>query len=247
MRQGRSSETATVLFSDLVESTRLLSQLGEAAFDQVRRAHFEALRQAIERTGGKQVKTLGDGVLAVFGSAADAVACAVAMQQAVDGQARRAGVPLSIRIGLALGDLSLEEDDVFGTPVVQAARLVAAAHPGQILATAVVPVVAGGRTGAAFSDKGLLDLKGLPEPVAACEVAWERLPEAAVPLPALLTDVGRVFVGREPEVADRVLASLLPCGRIRRSSATGCSTPPRPGWAPSRPRLQSCWCLTTCS
>jgi class 3 adenylate cyclase len=200
MRQGRSSETAAVLFSDLVESTRLLSRLGEAAFDQVRRAHFEALRQAIERTGGQQVKTLGDGVLAVFGSAADAVACAVAMQQAVDGQARRAGIPLSIRIGLALGDLSLEEGDVFGTPVVQAARLVAAAHPGQILATAVVPVVAGGRTGAAFSDKGLLDLKGLPEPVAACEVAWERLAEPAVPLPALLTDVGRVFVGREAEM-----------------------------------------------
>jgi class 3 adenylate cyclase len=89
MRQGRSSATATVLFSDLVESTRLLSQLGEAAFDAVRRAHFEALRHAIERTGGEQVKTLGDGVLAIFGSAADAVACAVAMQQAVDGQAQR--------------------------------------------------------------------------------------------------------------------------------------------------------------
>jgi class 3 adenylate cyclase len=200
MRQGRSSETATVLFSDLVESSRLLSQLGEATFDQVRRAHFEALRHAIKRTGGEEVKTLGDGVLAIFGSAADAVACAVAMQQAVDGQARRAGIPLSIRIGLALGDLSLEEDDVFGTPVVQAARLVAAAQPGQILATAVVPMVAGGRTGAAFSDKGLLELKGLPEPVAVCEVAWERLPEPAVPLPALLTDVGRVFVGREAEM-----------------------------------------------
>ena len=72
------------------------------------------LRQAVERTGGRQVKTLGDGVLAVFG-AADTVACAVAMQQAVDGQARLDGIPLSIRIGLALGDLSFEEDDVFGT------------------------------------------------------------------------------------------------------------------------------------
>jgi predicted ATPase len=84
--------------------------------------------------------------------------------------------------------------------VVQAARLVAAAHPGQILATTIVPMVAGGRTGATFSDKGLLELKGLPEPVAACEVAWERLPEPAVPLPALLTDVGRVFVGRQAEM-----------------------------------------------
>jgi class 3 adenylate cyclase len=200
MRQGRSSATATVLFSDLVESTRLLSQLGEAAFDAVRRAHFEALRHAIERTGGEQVKTLGDGVLAIFGSAADAVACAVAMQQAVDGQAQRAGIPLAIRVGLASGDVSFEEDDVFGTPVVAAARLVAAARPGQILATAVVRMVAGGRTGAAFSDRGLLQLKGLPEPVAACEVTWERLPQPTGPLPSLLSDGGRVFVGRQTEV-----------------------------------------------
>ena len=110
------------------------------------------LRQAVERTGGRQVKTLGDGVLAVFGAAADAVACAVAMPQAVDGPARLDGIPLSIRIGLALGDLSFEEDDVFGTPVVQAARLVAAVHPGQILVTDLVRMVAEGRTGAAFFD-----------------------------------------------------------------------------------------------
>jgi len=78
-----------VLFSDLEGSTELLSQLGEAAFDKVRRAHFEALRRAIERTGGEEVTTLGDGVPATFGSAADAVACAVSMQQAVDGRVRR--------------------------------------------------------------------------------------------------------------------------------------------------------------
>jgi class 3 adenylate cyclase len=89
MRQGRASGTATVLFSDLEGSTELLSQLGEAAFDKVRRAHFEALRRAIERTGGEEVTTIGDGVPATFGSAADAVACAVSMQQAVDGQVRR--------------------------------------------------------------------------------------------------------------------------------------------------------------
>lgn len=82
----------------------------------------------------------------------------------------------------------------------QAARLVAAVHPGQILVTDLVRMVAEGRTGAAFFDKGLLELKGLPEPVAACEAAWERLAAPAVPLPALLTDVGRVFVGREAEM-----------------------------------------------
>jgi tetratricopeptide (TPR) repeat protein len=77
------SGTVTVLFTDLVGSTDLLARLGEAAFDEVRRAHFSTLREAIHRHGGDEIKTLGDGVLAVFGSAADAVNCAVAMQQAV--------------------------------------------------------------------------------------------------------------------------------------------------------------------
>ena len=78
--------TATVLFTDLVGSTELMTRLGQSAFNDVRRTHFAALRRAIQRTRGEEVKTLGDGVLAIFGSAADAVACAVAMQQAVQRQ-----------------------------------------------------------------------------------------------------------------------------------------------------------------
>lgn len=93
MREGRSSGTATVLFSDLVGSTELLSQLGETAFDEVRRTHFAALRQAIERTGGDEVKTLGDGVLATFSSAAEGVAFAVAMQQPVERQVQEGAFP----------------------------------------------------------------------------------------------------------------------------------------------------------
>jgi class 3 adenylate cyclase len=63
----------TVLFTDLVGSTELLSRLGETAFDELRRAHFSALRKAIDRHGGEEIKTLGDGILAVFSSAAEAV------------------------------------------------------------------------------------------------------------------------------------------------------------------------------
>ena len=107
---------AAVLFTDLVSSTDLLTRLGEATFDELRRAHFAALRQAVDRTGGEEIKTLGDGVLAVFGSAADAVECAVAMQQEVERQARFGPVPLSIRIGLAVGDVRFEEDDVLEPP-----------------------------------------------------------------------------------------------------------------------------------
>ena len=192
--------TATVLFTDLVGSTELMTALGQSAFDDVRRTHFAALRKAIQRTGGEEVKTMGDGILAVFGSAADAAECAVAMQQAVQRQGVAAQAPLAIRIGMGLGDVRFEDGDVFGTPVVEAARLVEAARPGQILATAVVQMVAGGRAGGvSFADIGPLQLKGLPQPVPICEVGWAALPPL-VPLPVLLTEKRPVFIAREDEM-----------------------------------------------
>jgi len=191
---------AAVLFTDLVGSTELLSRLGEAAFDGLRRAHFAALREAIGRSGGAEVKTTGDGLLATFSSAADAVVCAVAMQQAVDVHRRTAGIPLDVRVGVSVGDVVFEEGDVFGTPVVEAARLVAIARGGQILTSAVVRVVAGGRSTASFTDVGPVELKGLPALVPACEVAWEPVPlprhrrrrrEPPPPRPAACPLVGR--------------------------------------------------------
>jgi class 3 adenylate cyclase len=196
-----SSGVACVLFTDLVGSTELMTQLGDARFDAVRTEHFACLRQALAAVGGTEVKTTGDGLLATFASASEGLAGAVAVQQTTDRQARRAGVPLSIRVGLAFGEVSWENDDVFGTPVVEAARLVAAARPGQILCTALVRMVAGSRVPAPVSDAGSLELKGLPDPVPVCEVAWESRSEpGALPLPPLLTGPGRIFVGRDDEL-----------------------------------------------
>jgi class 3 adenylate cyclase/tetratricopeptide (TPR) repeat protein len=197
---SQGGRTATVLFSDLVGSTELSARLGEA-FEDMRRAHFAALRDVVARTGGREVKTLGDGVLATFESAADAVRCGVAMQQAVERHSRAAPVPLVIRVGLALGDVSFEEGDVFGPPVIEAARLVQVARGGQILATAMVRWATANRSGATFYDVGELELKGLPDPVPTCEVHWEPLPSSLLPLPPLLTEIGRIFVAREAELA----------------------------------------------
>ncbi|MGH9035209.1 MAG: adenylate/guanylate cyclase domain-containing protein, partial [Acidimicrobiia bacterium] len=199
MERGKTG-TATVLFTDLVGSTELMTRLGESAFDDLRRTHFTALRRAIQRTGGEVIKTLGDGILAIFASAGDAVACGVAMQQAVARQAAAIDAPVAIRIGISLGDVSVEEGDVFGAPVVEAARLVDAAGPGQILASAIVRAVAGGRSAVPFTDVTALALKGLPAPVPACEVGWESFPANIVPLPTLLTDIGPIFVAREEQV-----------------------------------------------
>jgi class 3 adenylate cyclase len=144
--------TATVLFSDLVGSTELLAKLGEAGFDEFRRQHFQVLRAAIGQHHGREIKTTGDGILAVFASAADALSCAVAMQQAVHRPAGTGRPPVAIRVGLALGDVVFEDHDVFGIPVVQAARLTATADAGQILTTATVTLVAGGRASVRWTD-----------------------------------------------------------------------------------------------
>ncbi|MGH9035770.1 MAG: ATP-binding protein [Acidimicrobiia bacterium] len=196
MRGDRSSGTATVLFTDLVGSTELMSRLGDVAFDQLRGEHFARMREAVTSAGGEEVKNTGDGILAAFRSAVDALAAAVAAQQATDRQAHSADVPVAIRVGLSIGEVAFEDGDVFGTPVVEAARLVAAAKPGQILTTAVVRMLAGSRAGVEFTDLRPLALKGLPDPVPVCEVGWEPLPEA-VPVPPLLTGGGRIFVGRD--------------------------------------------------
>ncbi|MGH8972787.1 MAG: ATP-binding protein, partial [Acidimicrobiia bacterium] len=198
MQGGPSSGTATVLFTDLVGSTELMARLGDVAFDALRGEHFDRLREAVTACRGQEIKNTGDGILATFTSAVDALAAAVAAQQATDRQARSAEVPVSIRVGLSIGEVAFEGGDVFGTPVVEAARLVAVARPGQILTTAVLKLLAGSRAGVGFTDLGPVTLKGLPDPVPVCEVDWEPLPEE-IPLPALLTGGGRIFVGRDEQ------------------------------------------------
>src|SRR4051812_33446066 len=107
--------TQTVLFTDLVGSTELRVRLGEEAADALRRAHDALLTEVVVGHGGTVVKGLGDGIMATFGSAAEAVAAAVAVQQAAVSHGRR--VPeqaFALRVGLSTGDVSTEDGDVFG-------------------------------------------------------------------------------------------------------------------------------------
>src|SRR3984957_18386326 len=153
-------ENITVLFTDLVGSTELVSSLSPEAGDEVRRRHFSALRQAIVDTGGTELKNLGDGVMVVFGTASAALTCAVAMQQAIDWDNREAEHPLGLRIGLSGGEVSRDADDYFGDPVIEAARLCAMAEGGQILAADLVRAMAGRRVRLNFRPLGAMTLKG---------------------------------------------------------------------------------------
>jgi class 3 adenylate cyclase len=203
---GAERSTAIVLFTDLVGSTELRSRLGEDAADELRKAHDGAIGGAVEANRGRVVKNLGDGFMATFTGASDAVAAAVAIQQAIDRHNRSGsgGVPLEVRIGVSAGDVAFEADDCFGTPVIEAARLCAAAGGGRILVTEVVRILAGTAGGHEFASVGALELKGLPAPVPACEVSWAPLAGPVLPMPGLLSKAGRIFVGRNEE-RDRLL------------------------------------------
>ena len=114
---------AVVLFTDLVGSTELRQRLGEEPADELRRRHDQLITQAVEANSGRVVKGLGDGIMATFAGASDGVAATVAIQQGIDRLNRSGGnsTPLAVRVGLSAGDVIFEDDDVHGTPVVEAA------------------------------------------------------------------------------------------------------------------------------
>ena len=178
-----------------------------SAADDLRRAHFDALRGAVAATAGTEVKTIGDALMVSYTSAADAIAGAVAMQQSVDQLNRSGGGPaLAMRVGLSAGDATFEEGDWFGAPVVEAARLCEAAAGGQILLTDIVRVLAGSRSEHEIRAVGDVEAKGLPVPLVACEVAWAPLdpdgtgPDLVVTLPSAIEHADAfAFVGRATE------------------------------------------------
>ena len=195
-----STKTIALLFTDLVGSTELASALGRARSDDLRRDHFADLRDAIELAGGEEVKTLGDGLMAAFPSSGAALACAVAIQQGVERRNRMGGPTLAVRVGAAVGDASAEGGDWYGPPVVQAARLCAAAKGGEILISDAVRLLAGSEETPPLSRVGPVELRGLPEPVVTWRVAWETAEDGGPPLPvALSAPPVAGFVGRVPE------------------------------------------------
>lgn len=197
--------TVTVVFTDMVGSTGLLTRVDPSVAESIRGELFDLQRAAVSQHGGTEVKTMGDGMLATFTSAAEAVEAAVAAQQRIDARNRRAEHPIRIRIGISTGEVETDGDDVFGTPVVEASRLCDRADPDGILLAAIVRLVAGAHLDHPLEPVGTLRLKGLESPVDACSVAWAPLrgeSVTGVPFPARLArHASAPFVGRREETA----------------------------------------------
>jgi len=152
----RARALLTVMFTDIVDSTRLASKLGDARWRDLLADHDELVRKELSRFGGREVKTMGDGFLATFsGSPSSALRCGQAMTDA----ARELG--MEVRIGVHTGECELIGDDVGGMAVHIASRVNSLAGPGEVLvSTAVAGAVAGGPY--EFEDRGAHELKGVP-------------------------------------------------------------------------------------
>lgn len=194
MRSGTS--TATLLFTDLVDSTPHRARIGEDNADRLFREVEQMKRAQVAAHDGEVLKTAGDGIMAVFDAASDAVSAAVDIQR----QLLRRFPQLAARVGVAAGDVNWSDGDCSGLPVVTAARLEAAAEPGEILVTSVVQLMAGDRADARYEPVGPRTLKGLPAAVDTVSVEWEAIaPEARRLPPALASAARQVFVGRREE------------------------------------------------
>jgi class 3 adenylate cyclase len=153
------SGTAIILFADIVDSTRLTEELGDTAFREKARGLDEAMRAAIRANGGTPVegKTLGDGVLAVFTSARQAITCAQACHVAASAEG------LSLHAGIHAGDVIREADNVYGGAVNIAARVASASAAGETLVSGTVRDLARTSAGVTFEDRGEHALKGIAE------------------------------------------------------------------------------------
>ena len=160
---------ATVMFSDIVGSTERAAEMGDQGWRGVLDRHDAVVRRELEQHGGREVKSTGDGFLAVFDAPARAIRCAVTIRD----ELRAMG--LEVRVGLHAGEVELRGDDVGGIAVHIGARIAASGEPGDVVVSSTVKDLAAG-SNIAFADRGEQDLKGVPG-------SW-RLFAVADPTPA---------------------------------------------------------------
>jgi class 3 adenylate cyclase len=153
----------TIMFTDIVGSTELTQKLGDHAAMEVVEAHDKIVRRALSVHGGRQVKHLGDGIMAVFNRPEDACACAALIQKEIR-QKHGDASPIWLKIGAASGDPLERDGDFFGSTVQLASRLCAHAQAGQTLVSSAVHDCSSKNR---FEDVGEVNLKGFTAPVRA--------------------------------------------------------------------------------
>jgi class 3 adenylate cyclase len=147
---------ATVLFTDIVDSTRKVAELGDHRWRELLSEHDALVRRELERFRGRELKTIGDGFLATFDGPARAVTCAGAIRD------RAHGIGITVRAGIHTGECEVIGDDIAGVAVNIAARISALAAPDEVLVSRTVTDLVYGSP-IEFKDRGLVELKGVPD------------------------------------------------------------------------------------
>ncbi len=148
----------TILMTDIVDSTRVAEQLGDAAWKQVLSDHNRLVRGVLLRFGGSEVNTTGDGFLVTFRSAVAGLRCAAAIRSALH------DTRTDVRIGVHTGEVQPMGRDIGGVAVHAAARIMSLAAPSEVFASAITVGLAEG-SGLAFESQGTKQVKGLERPI----------------------------------------------------------------------------------
>ncbi|MEX1193514.1 MAG: adenylate/guanylate cyclase domain-containing protein [Dehalococcoidia bacterium] len=172
-RMNGPSPFRTVLFTDIVGHTEMMQRLGDERGRDVLREHERITRETLKAHGGAEVKTMGDGFLASFGSVTQAMDCAIALQRAFAAHTESMPEPLHVRVGLNAGEPIEEDGDLFGAAVILASRIAAQAGAGEILIPEPVRHLLSGKS-YVYSDRGEFAMKGFEEPVRVYEVRWRE-------------------------------------------------------------------------
>jgi class 3 adenylate cyclase len=163
----------TILFTDLQGSTALLQEVGEGAYMGYLGEHDLIIRRALLAARGREVKHTGDGIMAAFTSVVSSVGFAMEVQRRVHARNENAVTPFHVSVGISAGEpVTDDNEDLFGAAVQLAARLCAAAPPGDIAVSVAVRELCIGKP-LRFEYHGELDLKGLP-PTQTYVVPWRE-------------------------------------------------------------------------
>ena len=161
----------TILFTDLVGHTEMMQRLGDAKGRDVLREHERITRDLLKQHGGTEVKTMGNGFMASFGSVTKAMDCAIALQRAFAAHTESMPEPLHVRVGLNAGEPIDEDGDLFGSTVIMASRVCGHAVAGEILIPEPVRHLLTGKN-YVYADRGETLLKGFEDAVRLYEVRW---------------------------------------------------------------------------
>ena len=153
------SGSATVMFTDIADSSTLTDAVGDSRWTELVHAHVAQIQTEIEAHDGRLIKSLGDGTMSTFGSAGEGLRTAHAIQLAMAAQTTEPH--LQVRIGLHTGDVIEAGNDFFGTVVNKAARVAAVARPGEIRVSDATRIMVGNSPDFCFGDPVQVALKGL--------------------------------------------------------------------------------------